>query len=58
MMYRFLLFPDQQSMTWNDQIRFTELMGDGNAFPDAKSPGRKVKLDYLELSDQCYTFGS
>ena len=42
MMYRFLLFPDQQSMTWKDQITFTELMGDGNAFPDAKSPGRKV----------------
>ena len=41
MMYRFLLFKGQESMTWQDQIRFTELMGEGSAFPDAISANRK-----------------
>lgn len=42
MMHRFLVFPGQTSMTWQDQIRFTELMGEGNAFPETNSPNRKV----------------
>ena len=41
-MYRFLVFRDQEKMTWKDQIAFTESMGDGNAHMETKSPGRKV----------------
>ena len=28
-------------MTWQDEIRFTEIMGEGSAFPDATSANRK-----------------
>ena len=41
-MYRFLVFREQEKMTWKDQIAFTESMGDGNAHMETKSPGRKV----------------
>ena len=44
MMYRFLLFPGQDSMTWQDEVKFTEMMGEGNAFPDATSANRKVQF--------------
>ena len=41
-MYRFLVFREQEKMTWKDQIAFTESMGDGDAHMETKSPGRKV----------------
>ena len=47
MMYRFLLFPGQDSMTWQDEVKFTEMMGEGNAFPDATSANRKVNFKIL-----------
>ena len=40
-MFRFLLFSGQTTMTWQDEIHFTEKMGDGEAFPDSKSANRK-----------------
>ena len=40
-MYRFLVFTNQEPLTWQDQIHFTEMMGEGSAFPDATSAGRK-----------------
>ena len=40
-MFRFLVFSGQTTMTWQDEIHFTEKMGDGEAFPDSKSANRK-----------------
>ena len=52
-MYRFLVFRDQEKVTWKDQIAFTESMGDGNAHMETKSPGRKVlrmmSLEFISL---------
>ena len=36
-MFRFLVFSGQTTMTWQDEIHFTEKMGDSEAFPDSKS---------------------
>ena len=48
-MYRFLVFREQEKMSWKDQIAFTESMGDGDAHMETKSPGRKVwKMMSLE----------
>ena len=43
-MYRFLVFHDQDSMTWKDQIAFTESMGDGKAHMETTTINRKVNL--------------
>ena len=43
-MYRFLVFHDQNSLTWKDQITFTESMGDGRAHMETKTINRKVYL--------------
>lgn len=40
-MHRFLVFHGQTQMQWQDEIDFTEKMGQGNAFPDALSANRK-----------------
>ena len=40
MMHRFLVFTNQEPLTWQDQIHFTEIMGEGSAFPDATSANR------------------
>ena len=43
-MYRFLIFHDQNDMSWKDQIAFTESMGDGKAHMETKTINRKVWL--------------
>ena len=43
-MYRFLLFPGQNSLTWQDEINFTEKLGEGQAFPETSSANRKVNF--------------
>ena len=49
LMYRFLLFPGQNSLTWQDEINFTEKLGEGQAFPETTSANRKVHFQ-LSLS--------
>ena len=40
-MFRFLIFPDQVDLSWEDEIAFTEKMGEGQAFPETTSANRK-----------------
>lgn len=42
LMYRFLIIPGQNSLTWQDEINFTEKLGEGQAFPETTSANRKV----------------
>ena len=47
MMHRFLVFTNQEPLTWQDQIHFTEIMGEGSAFPDATSANRAFHPKFL-----------
>ena len=55
-MFRFLLFPGQTSMTWQDQIKFTESMGEGNAFPETTSAKRQVNLNLKVMKKKVIVF--
>lgn len=46
-MFRFLLFPNQLELSWQDEINFTEKMGEGQAFPETTSANRKVSIPAL-----------
>ena len=49
-MFRFLIFPNQNSLSWQDEILLTEKFGEGKAFPEITSANRKVG-DGDEMTD-------
>ena len=54
LMFRFLLFPNQLELSWQDEINFTEKMGEGQAFPETTSANRKVPIPIFSIDSKIH----